>query len=193
LQHELGIATTDIVITYLGTFFHFSGLDIVIKELASKLKTFEKVKLLLIGGGSQEHYLKKLATELNLDSKVIFTGFVPYAELSKFLALSTVAINPMQPGLVSNTAFPHKVIQYMASGIPVVSTRLEGLYKTFGENAGITWNYGPEGIVAKALELAQDPQKLSVCSKLGLEALDSKFDSDSAITNFEASIRELTK
>lgn len=193
LQSELGIRPTDSVITYLGTFFHFSGLDTVIREFAGEAAKHLNAKLLLIGGGEQDKELRDLVVELKLEQRVIFTGFIPYAKLSGYLGLTTVAINPMIPGKVSHTAFPHKVIQYMASGLPVVTTKLDGLYKTFGDTSGLTWSTGPEGLVGKALALAANGAKRTENAKLQLQTVTTKFGIDSAVDAFEATIRSATK
>ncbi len=193
LQKELGIKPTDSVITYLGTFFHFSGLDVVIREFAEQAAQHPNAKILLIGGGEQDKELHDLVTELKLEKRVLFTGFIPYAKLSGYLGLTTVAINPMKPGMVSHTAFPHKVIQYMASGLPVVTTKLNGLYKTFGDTSGLTWSADSEGLIGKALALAEDETKREENSRLQLQTVSNKFGIDSAVTEFEATIRSASK
>ncbi len=193
LQTELGIKPTDSVITYLGTFFHFSGLDVVIREFAELAAQHPNAKILLIGGGEQDKELRDLVTDLKLEERVLFTGFIPYAKLSGYLGLTTVAINPMKPGMVSHTAFPHKVIQYMASGLPVVTTKLNGLYKTFGDTSGLTWSEGSEGLIGKALALAEAKTKLEENSRLQLQVVSTKFDHRSALEAFEATIHSACK
>ena len=186
LQKALGIEPTDSVITYLGTFFHFSGLDTVIREFAIEATRRPNAKLLLIGGGEQDKALRDLVRELKVDKSVIFTGFIPYAKLSGYLGLTTVAINPMIPGKVSHTAFPHKVIQYMASGLPVVTSKLDGLYKTFGDSSGLTWSVGTEGLIGKALALAEDAANRAENAKLQLQTVTAKFGIESSVAAFEA-------
>jgi glycosyltransferase involved in cell wall biosynthesis len=193
LRKALGIDPTDAVITYLGTFFHFSGLDVVIREFAGQAAKHPSAKLLLIGGGEQDKELRELVSELKLERRVIFTGFIPYANLSGYLGLTTVAINPMRPGMVSHTAFPHKVIQYMASNLPVVTTKLDGLYKTFGDTSGLTWSEGSEGLIGKALALAEDEARLETNAKLQLQTVSTKFGVKTAVDAFEATIRSATK
>jgi glycosyltransferase involved in cell wall biosynthesis len=193
LQNELGLKPTDSVITYLGTFFHFSGLDVVIREFGEIAAKHPRAKLLLIGGGDQDKELRELVRELNLDGRVMFTGFIPYSKLSGYLGLTTVAMNPMRPGMVSHTAFPHKVIQYMASGLPVVTTKLDGLYKTFGDTSGLTWSAGSEGLIDKALALAEDATRLAENASLQLQIVSTLFGIDSAVDAFEATIRTATK
>jgi glycosyltransferase involved in cell wall biosynthesis len=193
LQRDLGIKPTDSVITYLGTFFHFSGLDVVIREFAGQAAMHPRTKLLLIGGGEQDKELRDLVTELRLEKRVLFTGFIPYAKLPGYLGLATVAINPMKPGMVSHTAFPHKVIQYMASGLPVVTTKLNGLYKTFGDTSGLTWSADSEGLIGIAFALAEDESQLKEKANLQLEQVSSSFGIQVVVDGFEATIRSATK
>ena len=108
----------------MGSFFYFSGLADVLQKLALM---DERPVLVLIGGGEQDAELRTMTEKLHLEDCVKFTGFVGFAELPSYLSMADVAINPMVPSMVSNKALPNKVLQYMASGLPVVTTRLDGL------------------------------------------------------------------
>ena len=154
-RKKLGFSESDQVITYMGSFFYFSGLPEVLGELA-KIEN-ENLKLLLIGGGEQEQELRNLAEKLGISERVKFAGFVGFADLPKYLGATDVAINSMHRTLVSNAAFPNKVLQYMASGLPVVSTDLDGLRKTFGQFPGLSLVSSPAEVISKACELMNNP------------------------------------
>jgi glycosyltransferase involved in cell wall biosynthesis len=156
LASSLGILPGDRVITYMGSFFYFSGLPEVIKRFASQTSKYSDIKLLLIGGGEQEQELRSLVAELSLNARVIFTGYVPYADLPRYLRLADVAINPLKISRVSSVAFPHKVLQYLASGLPVVSTRLDGLVSALGGIQNLEWVQSPEDCLDRALELIKN-------------------------------------
>ena len=98
--------------------------------------------------------LKLRAERLGLANRVMFTGFLPFDELPDLVCAADVAINPMLKSLVSDCALPHKVLQYMASGIPVVSTNLEGLRATLGDDSGVTFRDSPELVIGDAIHLA---------------------------------------
>jgi glycosyltransferase involved in cell wall biosynthesis len=185
LQVELGIHPADSVITYLGTFFHFSGLDVVIREFGAKADANPNVKLLLIGGGEQDAELRSLVSQLKLEGRVIFTGFIPYAQLSSYLGMATVAINPMKPRMVSHTAFPHKVLQYMASGLPVVSTKLGGLFQTFGANSGIEWVDQTNQVLPRAIEVSLDRELQKVSAARQNQAVQNLLNLEKAVDDFE--------
>jgi glycosyltransferase involved in cell wall biosynthesis len=157
LASSIGVLPGDRVITYMGSFFYFSGLPEVVKRFAALTNKDSDIKLLLIGGGEQEKELRSLVAELSLNDRVIFTGYVSYADLPRYLQLADVGINPMKVSKVSSVAFPHKVLQYLASGIPVVSTRLDGLVSALEGIHNLQWVQSPEECLNRALEFIRDP------------------------------------
>ena len=153
LALSVGIRPQDKVIMYMGSFFYFSGLPEVLRELAPSLRDDFRLKLLLIGGGEQEDELRGLSESLGILDQVVFTGFIAFKDLSRYMSLADVAINPLLPEQVASVAFPQKVLQYMATGIPVVSTQLRGLTQAFQGDDSIVWAAGPSEVARKALDL----------------------------------------
>lgn len=168
LASELGITKDDFVIVYLGSFFYFSGLDAVIRGLAEARKTKPHLRLLLVGGGEQEVQLRNLCKELALEEEVVFTGFVPFEDIPRYVSLADVAINPMEVSAVSSFALPNKVIQYLSLNKPVVSTILEGLRSVFERFDVITWVGVADDVVSACInqnlqteEKANESQRLA--------------------------------
>jgi hypothetical protein len=56
---------------------------------------------------------------------------------------------------VASVAFPHKVLQYLATGLTVVSTRLEGLVGAIDGLEGLHWENSPEACLRKAHSLIE--------------------------------------
>ena len=193
LRSALGIAEGDQVIVYMGSFFYFSGLRDALDEFAKVSKTSSNLKFLLVGGGEQDSELRKRVADLELAGKVIFTGFVSYEDLPRYLKMADVAVNTLEPTLVANVAFPNKVLQYMAAGLPVVSTKLDGLEQTFGERAGITWASNSKDVFRAALKLSQQTDAdLGSISKLQLVAVSEIFGIESAVDKFEETLSALS-
>lgn len=170
-------------IVYMGSFFYFSGLDRLLRHLA--IVNDQSTSVTLIGGGQQDQYLRDLVEEQGLTSRVFFRGFVDFDDLPAELSKHRVAINPMVSSDVSNLAFPNKVIQYMASGLPVVTTRLSGLIGTFGPNAPLSWSSTPEEALDMALELAKDCDRCDQMSHDSFALLASRFEPRIAVKEFE--------
>jgi len=182
---SFGWDTSHKVVAYMGTFFRFSGLPEVIRALPIELEKNPKLRLLLIGGGEQQAELSRLVAKLNLQNFVTFTGFVSYAELPGYLRVADVAINPMVPQTVSNKAFPHKVLQYMAACLPVVSTKLEGIFETFGEDSGILWVASASEILSNAVKLAENAHQMRIRVSEQSQAVSKILGSEKAVANFE--------
>ena len=130
--------------------------------------------------------------KLGLTEKVLFTGFVNFAELPGYLAAADVAVNPMQSSLVSNAAFPNKVIQYLATGLAVATTRLKGLWLTFGDVPGIRYSETPEQVMRDALELAKGPN-LAELGAANQILVAGKFSKVEAVKAFENRLQEVVQ
>lgn len=59
-------------------------------------------------------------------------GFVPYDQIAPQLASASVGIVPYEESAGVHCAFVAKAVEYMALGLPVVSTPLKGLMRYFG-------------------------------------------------------------
>jgi glycosyltransferase involved in cell wall biosynthesis len=136
----------------MGSFFHFSGLAEVVQEFA-RLSPPPNTKLVLVGGGDLDVDLRSLVRKLELEAQILFTGLVGFEDLPDYLAAADVLINPMKKSLVSDTALPNKVIQYIAAARTSVSTNLKGVSSTFKGYTGLHLVSTPEECVDRALEL----------------------------------------
>lgn len=117
--------------TWIGTIseLHKSkGLDYLLRAFQNIPEKFANVALVVIGAGDEEENLKSLAHDLNLEHKVLFTGFIPDAKqyLSAFdiftLTSRTEALPyaPLEAGLAN---LP--VIASWVGGIPEIITNEE--------------------------------------------------------------------
>ena len=194
LRLSLGFSEGDKVLVYMGSFFYFSGLTDALDEFANIPSGEPSLKFLLIGGGEQDSELRQKVERLGLSEKVVFTGFVSYADLPKYLKVADIAVNTLEPTLVANVAFPNKVLQYIAAGLPVVSTKLDGLEQTFGNRAGITWASDSRAVIQAATRLALQPgAELRNTVKVQLDAVSKIFDVQAAVDNFEEALVCLSK
>lgn len=181
VRSKLGIPQESQVILYLGSFFYFSGLADVIRNLALMC---ERPTLVLIGGGEQDAELRAMTENLHLENYVKFTGFIEFGDLPAYLSIADVAINPMVPSLVSHKALPNKVLQYMASGLPVVTTKLDGLSSIFEVQVGIESVADSTMVLAAAVAMLENPE-LEKLGEVNRGAVARKFDVKNAVRNFE--------
>jgi glycosyltransferase involved in cell wall biosynthesis len=171
----------------MGSFFYFSGLPEVIRTFAKEANHDDY--LVIIGAGEQAKQLEGIAKDLGIQNKVLFTGLVRFADLPRYLAIADVAINPLRPSLVSNTALPNKVLQYMASGLPVVSTRLRGLELTFGSDLlGLIFEKDSSDVASSALRLAHEELNHKQLGLNNAAKVAELFGPGLAVESFEAQL-----
>ena len=186
VRAKLGIPSESRVILYMGSFFYFSGLPQLVDEFARSAK--DNTVLVLVGGGEQDQELRDQVATLGLTKKVLFTGFVGFNELPSYLAAADVAVNPMQSSLVSNAAFPNKVIQYLATGLAVATTKLKGLELTFGDVPGIRYSETPEQVMRDALEMSSSGE-LNSLGRANQVLVAERFSKVEAVKAFETRLR----
>ena len=146
-------------------------------------------RLLIIGGGEIENELRKKVKELNLESRVIFTGVISYDELPEYLSISDALINPFESTLVTNLALPHKVLQYLAIGIPTISTKLSGLFESLGDSAGIYWVDSPDKIVEKCMQVKhQSNEEKFAASELGKKFVKEYFTPEKTLNEIVSTL-----
>ena len=134
LMRTYNIAPNDLVLLFAGTIYHFSGLSQIISSLPAALEKNPNLKLLIVGLGEQEGALRALVHKLHLEHKVIFTGFIAYPELPRYLNLADICLNPFEINKTTNLIFPGKIYQYLACEKPVIATKLQGMLDVFPVN-----------------------------------------------------------
>ncbi len=192
LREKIGVQKNDFVLMFMGTFYAFSGIPKVIREL--KNYPDKGLKIVLVGGGKQEIKIREIVSQLKLENEVIFTGVIPYQQLPEIFSVADVAFNSFEPILISNVAFPHKVLQYLASGIPTISTKLDGLYSSLGDQAGVIWVDKPEDVLKAATELRNASiNELNKMKNTGQNFITKNFDQNNSVTDFEKTITSVVE
>jgi L-malate glycosyltransferase len=118
LRQKLGVQK-NIVIGYIGRFVEEKGIDLILKALPL-LPEFTKI--LLVGTGSQTAALRKLAQDLGIDDRVIFTGGVPHSEAHRYLRCMDILALPSLTRPNWKEQFGRVLIEALACEIPVVGS-----------------------------------------------------------------------
>lgn len=109
------------LVVYAGTFERYQGLDRLIRAFAEVHLAKPEALLLLVGGSSEQvRQMRRLAADVGLNGHCIFTGRVPPSLAKHYLKQAAVVVSPRTEG--NNT--PLKVYEQLASGIPLVATRI---------------------------------------------------------------------
>jgi PEP-CTERM/exosortase A-associated glycosyltransferase len=125
LEAKLGLAGKK-VIGFIGSFYAYEGVDLVIKAMPSILKVVPNAVLMLVGGGIEEMNLKALVGSLKLDHCVQFIGRVPHSEVSKYASLVDAFVFARTSIRLTNLVTPLKPLEAMAQGRLVVASDVGG-------------------------------------------------------------------
>jgi glycosyltransferase involved in cell wall biosynthesis len=142
---------------FLGSFRAWHGALDVVKAAALLLAMGRDYHFVLVGDGPQRAYAEHLAAAW--PGRFSFTGAVPYAEVPDYLRRASVGVAPFHtaphPALRAAGFFwsPLKVYEYMAAGLPVVTTDLHPLNTIIREGQeGALFREGDVADLAAALD-----------------------------------------
>ncbi|MGH3792229.1 MAG: glycosyltransferase, partial [Pseudonocardiaceae bacterium] len=79
------------------------------------------VALTLIGDGDAGKELRRLATELQLDDYVEFTGRAPDELVARILSTADIGLSPDPKNPLNDLSTMNKTMEYMAFELPVVA------------------------------------------------------------------------
>ena len=125
LKAQLGL-TGATVLGFIGSFYAYEGLDLLLDALPAMLAKRPEVRLLLVGGGPQDAALKAQAQRLGLADKVVFTGRVPHAEVQRYYDLVDVLCYPRHSMRLTELVTPLKPLEAMAQGRLLVASDVGG-------------------------------------------------------------------
>ncbi len=116
-------------ILYSGMLSYVTGVDLLL-EAFSHIDS-QNIDLCITGKGELSNNVK---SAMKADSRIEFKGFVSNDEYYHILNDSDIVVNPRNMSFGQNrNNFPSKVLEYLASGRIVVSTKFSG-YKRFLNN-----------------------------------------------------------
>ena len=173
----------------MGTIFRFSGLVELLTELAPAFRLDKSLKLLVLGDGEDFNRLHQLAITLDLQNQVILPGRIEYDLLADYLRLGHVALLPFKQELVTHGALPGKVLQYLACGLPTVSTPLDGLQSMIPPNQGILYANNSQEMANMAIDLATKPEQQHKLASLGVDLMILHCNWKTQLQSFEQMIR----
>jgi glycosyltransferase involved in cell wall biosynthesis len=188
IRAQYGIKKDDLVLFFMGVLYNFSGLKEVAIELAKNKN--ETIKLLIVGEGDAFDDLQRIREEYHLDNQIILTGKKPYQEIPAFIAASDICLlSAYSSEKIMQDIVPIKMYEYMAMGKPVITTKLPGVMKEFGEDHGVIYVDKPEDVVKKAIELVENRSIKEEGKKA--QGFVEKYSWDDVVDDFEGVLEEV--
>ena len=120
VRQQYGLARDKAMLLYVGRVDREKCLDTIVQALAQLRRT--DIQLAIAGKGRYLNALRQLCQRLGLAQQVIFTGFVPDADLPLLLNSADAFVMPSHAELQSIAT-----LEAMASGLPILAANARAL------------------------------------------------------------------
>lgn len=141
------------VLFYSGTLSYKFGIMVLV-DAFQKMKD-KDVELWICGSGEAGLTIQETAER---NSRIKYFGFCTKERVQELRAQATVLVNPRKnEGEYTKYSFPSKTMEYMASGIPVIMYKLDGILDEYDDYLYYVDGKEEDGlqkIIEKVLELS---------------------------------------
>ena len=162
---------------YIGSMIDRKRVDVLLRAFAIVKNKCSAARLALVGGGPLDGELRRLATELQLDDAVRFTGLViqyPFDELKR----SDIFVSASE-----SESFGLVFAEAMSFGLPIVACRVGGIPEVIedGKTGLLVEANDPDSLARALLTLLEDRQLRVQMGEAGLERVKNVFQLQTTI------------
>ena len=160
VRRGLGL-TTEPVLIWVGGFYPWHDLNLLIKSFTLVLQRHPCAKLVLVGDGPTRQSITQQVEKNGLQQSVIMTGAIAHSRVPEILSIADIAVVPSSPVPASRggTGTPLKLFEYMAAAKPIIATAVDQAAEVIqdGHN-GLLVNAGDVNKFVEAIQtLLNDP------------------------------------
>lgn len=169
-------------IGYCGTISgNKDGVPILIEAFAAISNKFHTLKLVLVGNNANKAGIQETLDVINkhqLQDKVIFTGLIERDMMPVILCNAEIVVVAKPDNEQNSGNFPIKIGEYLATGVPVVVTRVGEipLFIKDGESGYLAEPGNAESFANKMEEALGNKEKASAVGSNGRQIAENNFD-----------------
>lgn len=184
----VGLPARRQAIVYVGRLHAQKGLDWLLRLMPQVFSHLPDCDLLLVGQGPEGPRLERLVRSLGIQDRVHFAGW--RSDVPQILRASRLLVLPSRW-----EGMPNVVLEAMASGLPVVSTRAEGVMELLGEAAEEqTVAAGDrDGFVSKLFDLLGDDAVAERIRQQNLHRAGQHFSLDAMVDAYQQLYQSLLR
>lgn len=156
-------------IVFSGVMYHHRGLDVLLNSVPKIIKKIPNAKFILLGDGPEMQKLKDIVKKQNLESNVIFKGWIDRKQIPQEISDASIALGPLKRTTVTENALPIKILEYMASSLPIIA--IEGTLPTNVLQNGKNGYFVKDSndLTDKIIQLLEKPEMVKKMSENSLE------------------------
>ncbi|MDV2481658.1 glycosyltransferase [Methanoculleus sp. Wushi-C6] len=168
------------VVLYLGRLDPTKGIDLLIRSFKEVARKFDDAVLMLVGGdmGYNDEFRRRVS-ELGLEDRVIFTGFVSKEDKMAAYTDADVFVTP------SFTGFPVTFLEACLCGTPIVTTGKGDLLGWVDNTVGFTADYTPEALAGAIGRLLADDALRAEFGRQAKELVRTKYNWQAIVHDIE--------
>ena len=183
-RKELGVPDDQILVLYAGTLSYFHGVGVAVRAM-DLLRDDPRLRLLILGEGSELGEVRRLASELDV-ANVDFLPPVDAQRLDTYWAAADIGLSCQRDLRITEIMRLAKVVATMGAGRPVVlSGRGESARLVREAEAGLVAPPEDAAELAKALgDLARAPEERARLGANGRRYVEANLSWDSLLTDW---------
>lgn len=189
-KHDLNNA---LLVLYHGQLHSCQYAALFLKAIRhiSKIQDCNHLRFMILGSGSELRSLKMFAQELGIGEKVIFTDFIPHADIPQYIASADICVAPFYDNEVTRCKSPLKIVEYMASGKPIVASDVGEVRNMLG-GAGLLVESGkPEALAEGILELICNKKLRNTMAAAARQRAETKYNWERSTENLEKAYKTI--
>jgi glycosyltransferase involved in cell wall biosynthesis len=163
-------------LVYVGGLNPSQGVDVpirAVKELEGSLD----LEFIVVGDGMELPKLRALVKDLELEDRVIFTGWLPFEDAMSYVASADLCLLSGVRSRNLEVATPNKIFQYMYFAKPIAAADFKAIRRIINEcECGLLFE--PENHVDLAKKIMDNIDHLDEMGRRGREYVESKMNWD---------------
>jgi len=143
----------DLKLLTVGRLSVSKRIELLVSVVELIRKQFPNATLKIAGGGGLENQLRQLIKDKGMENCIAMLGIVPAEEMPELYRKSDIFVSASLQEGMSNA-----MLEAMASGIPIVTTRCEGVQELIADNGIVVEKADAKSIADAVMNLAKDEQ-----------------------------------
>lgn len=166
----------ELLCCYLGVMGPQDGVELAVEAVSIVVHDLGRTNchFVFIGAGDSFDDVRRLATRLEVDDWVTFTGRVPDDVVFDHLSSADVGLCPDPRNVLNDVSTMNKTMEYMAFGVPVVAFDLAETRVTAGDAAVYASPNEVEDYARRLDELLADPIRRRRMGAIGRDRIENE-------------------
>jgi len=192
LSQQLGF-DGKVVLGFIGSFYHYEGLDLLMQAAPQLLARVPELRILLVGGGPEEARLRQMASERQLDGRVVFAGRVKNNLVERYYSLVDIFACPRHSIRLTELVTPLKPLEAMAMGKVVMASNVGGHKELVrdGDTGFLFQADDADALVETGARLAGSPELRKQAAAAGRRFVETERRWSHSVANYVPIYRRL--